>query len=265
MTVRHPYCFARRRSSRPSPLVVWGSGTKQRTSRRGGGATQKSLSSHLAPCGFDTTSWAPSPPTRGQCQSGTGDRRIRRERGSRRRAAPDRSVDERKRALRGLLRRSAADRRIPRIDGCADNAKSPPSPKGNEVSLAVSHERRLMGKADGCPAFRRYNIAGQDLNLCRRHVEPMAGPPPASQRAVRLIAHPVHHTPILRQRSSGSHRPGERSSHRTRRGSRFAPSRGLDQRYNCTTIASVCSDDGATIRRTDLTAVRIGLPRCGFP
>ena len=44
MTVRHPYCAAKRRSSRPSPFVVGGSGTKQCRSSPGCGAAQKSLS-----------------------------------------------------------------------------------------------------------------------------------------------------------------------------------------------------------------------------
>ena len=56
MTVRHPYCEAKRRSSRPSPFVVRGFGTKQCRSIRAGGAAQKSVThTSPAPSGFDTT------------------------------------------------------------------------------------------------------------------------------------------------------------------------------------------------------------------
>jgi hypothetical protein len=56
MIVFHPFCEANRRSSRPSPLVVDGSGTKHCNVIPDGGFAQRFVSHRSAlPFGFDTT------------------------------------------------------------------------------------------------------------------------------------------------------------------------------------------------------------------
>ena len=64
MTVRHPYRAAKRRSARPSPFVVGGSGMKQCkfTAGYGYGAAQTWVShGSLGPFGFDTATVGAQP------------------------------------------------------------------------------------------------------------------------------------------------------------------------------------------------------------
>src|SRR6185295_7958004 len=62
MTDRHPFCEAKRRSSRPSPFVVGGSGAKQyRSNSRFGVAQERVSHGSSAPCGFDTTTLGAHP------------------------------------------------------------------------------------------------------------------------------------------------------------------------------------------------------------
>ena len=199
ITLRQRYRSASRRSSRPSPKVVGGSGTKQSTSMPECGVLQAFVNHSLSPSGFDRT-YLGCPALHAEIEA----ERV---------PAESVSAEDEDRVgvpqwidLWSDVEREPADhggdqQQADRYHHPSDAKSARGQRHGQPIprNLAASAVRRIRSACtiDGCPTFHQCLILGQESGLGGNHVYPTASPAACFAGAGRLIAHVFHHIQIV--------------------------------------------------------------------